>query len=1251
MTQETNKSRAPSAARPRNVLTWALDDLAATRVSTVAGPLVRLRKEDPAAYETAMRTLHDVYHVLFGSQMITPWDLKQEQERGSAFTIALLQSRGLARNEKVPGLSWVSYEQALNLFFHAFRRAYQLDDEFPWDEVPQKEVQVAADLYPDVKDPHFHQRLYWKREFHDKHSNFDGLRFEDLCEGTRPFTLFPYQKFLRNLFSVQTPYNGLLLFHSTGSGKTCTAITIAEEFREVLEGVPGPQRKILVLLPVNRLIEANFVQTLHDPKRVERETALGLEEGSLHCLQKVYPTVQDPRAPPPKGFAEDLYDIQNFERFRKNLLELKERVTKNLPSDDPELAQQHIREAIREQYSNRIILVDEAHNLKRSKWTSEEEVEDANLDQGRGKTIDALQEVLQTADNIRIVLLTATPVYDRLADLAELFNLLLVNDREPRLASSRLFQLASKEEAELGTTAARRFTLAPGAEATLARIARRYVSYVRGNNPITFPRILEVNDPLHRDLYETSAPTYVPRRARDGIFRPIPATQRHTDQLVLVHCPMEEHQYLPLLEAMRRMRQQRTSSFGQSGSLQYCNIVFPSGRPGNEGFYDVFRKVREQGPFGEPQFEYVGGDSAGFLKRIGQYSSKYARLLQNLERSPGIAFVSTFFLETAAYTIAMLLETDGYENFHGQPLLLGNRVPAGDKRCAICNARRRHHDGTHDFLQAKYAVVAGLRGNGAQMNTPLLQQEKVLRMFKDPSNVRGHKIKVLIGTQVTNEGVDFAHVRQVHLMSPWWNLSRITQIVGRAARSCSHRALPAEERNVTVFRYAAAPPSEPAEQETPDEWAWRTALLKDFEIKRVERILKENAIDCELNRGINEVPDGVAGSRACDYDSCMLKCHFTPKDRATTEIDDSTFQRVNEPDQVRTAERFLAELYRTRSVYTLEEMQTEMIRRGMVMEKRFLYQAIESFLYHQRRPKVLHDVHGRPGTLQYVRQHYVFLPSQFAHPQIPLSLRLQAPFITQGGVALQRGEMDETRGEGEAWDEDAWRVLLRSGRPAVELHKQLDEAPDGHWVRVLELAIRHFDLATVPGFLPYFRHVLVVQEMGAGSGAPFRIGWYPGTRVRGHALGKRPVCWEEGDGVWRPCASVEERAVAVQRWFREPRWGPIVGYREGPSMKLLDITEKKKVSATTILPGKRCTSYLAEDLLVIAKMMGISPEVIASLEGRRKDDICAVLEDALRERQIQADLAGTSVRVFFHRLDLTLFAEIRASRTIPFQSV
>ena len=73
--------------------------------------------------------------------------------------------------------------------------------------------------YPDNSQLDFNNWIFNKKEFQTE------IQENDTCD-SRIFRLSANQKFIKNFLSPFTPYNGILLFHSVGVGKTCTAISI-----------------------------------------------------------------------------------------------------------------------------------------------------------------------------------------------------------------------------------------------------------------------------------------------------------------------------------------------------------------------------------------------------------------------------------------------------------------------------------------------------------------------------------------------------------------------------------------------------------------------------------------------------------------------------------------------------------------------------------------------------------------------------------------------------------------------------------------------------------------------------------------------------------------------------------------------------------------------------------------------------------------------------------------------------------------
>lgn len=70
-----------------------------------------------------------------------------------------------------------------------------------------------------------------------------------------------------------------------------------------------------------------------------------------------------------------------------------------------------------------------------------------------------------------------------------------------------------------------------------------------------------------------------------------------------------------------------------------------------------------------------------------------------------------------------------------------------------------------------------------------------------PNNIYGQVIRVFMITASGAEGISTYNVRHVHLIEPYWHPVRTEQVIGRAMRICSHQALPADKRTVSVYMY------------------------------------------------------------------------------------------------------------------------------------------------------------------------------------------------------------------------------------------------------------------------------------------------------------------------------------------------------------------------------------------------------------------------------------------------------------------
>ena len=201
---------------------------------------------------------------------------------------------------------------------------------------------------------------------------------------------------------------------------------------------------------------------------------------------------------------------------------------------------------------------------------------------------------------------------------------------------------------------------------------------------------------------------------------------------------------------------------------------------------------------------------------IQKLSPKYSLMLQNINNSPGNVFCYSQFRSVEGIEIfARMLDFAGYSrvNFRNNSIDLDNGIVKGSMVRYKFNSRWSCYKVTSinktnntlklegisedvnnkDVHRCHYALWTGTE-------TPE-QRKAIQKLYNSIENMYGQECLILLTTQSGSEGISLLHVRQVHIMEPYWNNVRIDQVVGRARRIKSHVLLPEEDRNVKVFKY------------------------------------------------------------------------------------------------------------------------------------------------------------------------------------------------------------------------------------------------------------------------------------------------------------------------------------------------------------------------------------------------------------------------------------------------------------------
>jgi superfamily II DNA or RNA helicase len=181
-------------------------------------------------------------------------------------------------------------------------------------------------------------------------------------------------------------------------------------------------------------------------------------------------------------------------------------------------------------------------------------------------------------------------------------------------------------------------------------------------------------------------------------------------------------------------------------------------------------------------------------------------MINKINKTSGKIFVYSNFKEYAGLrSFVRILEAFGYKNYADNGI--------GRKR---------------------FAIWSGDESNEVK--------DEIKYVFNQKSNSDGSKIKIMLGSPSIKEGVSLLRVEQVHIMEPYWNMSRMLQIMGRAVRFCSHKDVPKNKRYVQIYLYLSTYPN----VKTIDQYIWALANEKNKLIEQFELALKETALDCKL---------------------------------------------------------------------------------------------------------------------------------------------------------------------------------------------------------------------------------------------------------------------------------------------------------------------------------------------------------------------------------------------------------------------
>ena len=695
--------------------------------------------------------------------------------------------------------------------------------------------------YPEYDEEHFQTLSSAKQEFRD----VGALRREPVPKRGE---LFRHQKFFKR-FMVQ--YDNQLVINQTGTGKTFSVLSVTEHYKQLADSLEKlrvsntPYKRAYVLVKGDSLVNefkhqlvCKFTDSYITQQIIDSKTESQRKGNISRSISK-------------------FYTITTYGTFAKQLLYL---------TDDQ----------LRSQYDHSIFIVDEVHNINddKSGGILREEPVTGNPYYIRfkrnklGEVIeekkiesrliyDQLWRLFHTVTPRKVMLLSATPMINDPSELTPRLNLILPEDNQiPEEFNYRKITLEEFEP-----------------------YCRGLISYVRaldtGAIPVYQGEVIEAEYFIGEvDESEEEKLGKLRRAKRVKGERKGESVKGQMVVYATEMGPKQANVYQIAIDDPTALRPESKKPGAFSDlERQVANFVFPDDSTGSVGYKKYV--IEDGNDFRATQELQQWISSPEHLRAL---SAKFSEIVRLSKEDPGNSWCySDYIRGSGAIVLGLCFEAQGFERFTEINSVFSSSGEGG--LGPVCGGKSLDEGKKDRFVRIPKKLRYGLLTS----ETSGPESATLLELFNSYENRHGDYIKAIIGSPVTRDGLNLANVLQIHLTGPGWNQSSSYQAESRAIRSTSQVDLIEEEREklilegkdpstahviIKVYRHAAVND----EGTSIDIDMYQLSEIKDREIKRVMRMMKQCSVDCQINYARNVRSTDVDGSAACDYDVCQYKC-------------------------------------------------------------------------------------------------------------------------------------------------------------------------------------------------------------------------------------------------------------------------------------------------------------------------------------------------------------------------------------------
>lgn len=720
-------------------------------------------------------------------------------------------------------------------------------------------------------------REYFLHDIRSMLSEYENSK-DVSCENLKKkFSPLPHQLRVKEYININTPYRGLLLYHGLGSGKTCSAITIAEGIK--------PYTDIVVMTPAS--LKMNFMQEL-------KKCGDSMYRVNQHWKWSTSPTrKQMDRACLPdhsNGMWINSNDPPNFstlsEEYQDAILAqidvMIEKKYKFISYNG--INRNNFKKIIgKNVFSNKLVIIDEAHNFV-SRIVNK-------LKQPESLSMQLYKKIME-AENCKIIMLTGTPMINYAHEIAILFNMLrgyipawsctgsTIQETEMRSAFPNMDTFSKTANSITITCAPEGFQRTTNSTAVshinakidLDEKIRDYFATHKGKNVqvVKYTALPETEDAFNDAFVKDGdlVNKYQLQCRLTGLasyFGDVTELMPELRPTIMHYVKMSDRQLAEYDEARKNERKLEKPRSGKTDELAstyrivsrlICNTTYPeevrAKRPTNLTAEIAIKKGEDEEEEEEVKTKntvedfFSAIDASNYCTQLQLYSPKYIEILKTvqLQEKNRQLLYSQFINIEGIKLFAKVLNANDYAEFK-------------IKKTGSWDIDVHKND-----MNKKMYIIYG--------GTALKEDAKeVLRNIfnKNWDEVPDHVSRVakkldivlFMITSAGAEGISLKGVQYVHIMEPYWNPIRLEQVIGRARRICSHNELAPRERFVQVHMYITIFPTDfkkfldlqadivDGKPGTTDEYLINLASTKKIISTSINNCIKQASIDYFLH--------------------------------------------------------------------------------------------------------------------------------------------------------------------------------------------------------------------------------------------------------------------------------------------------------------------------------------------------------------------------------------------------------------------